>query len=142
MMADPTPEVQPEETDLAAAQAKAQEEATALRANADAAQVASDSNPADKGLATIAADAKKLAEDAETALADAVQAVIDAKEPVVDLSVTHTFTAIRNFTAYFEHQLLTFVKDEIIDGRVAQWLRDRGAPIAAAEKAPEKPKGK
>lgn len=54
-----------------------------------------------------------------------------------DVSETHDHVAIRNFTARFEHQVLKFVKDDIIDSRVGKALRAKGAPIKLVEKTEE-----
>jgi hypothetical protein len=57
-------------------------------------------------------------------------------------SETHWYVAIRNFVARYEHQLLTFVEDEIIDSRVGHKLRGLGAPIKLVEKSAKELKGK
>jgi len=55
-------------------------------------------------------------------------------------SQTHNHVAIRDFMARFDHQVLSFVKDEVIDPRVGHGLRKQGAPIKLVEKPIEETK--
>lgn len=67
--------------------------------------------------------------------------VVEAPVAAPDKSATHNHVAIRDFKTGFEHQILSFVKDEVIDSRVGHALRALGAPIKLVEKTAEEIKG-
>lgn len=71
---------------------------------------------------------------------DQVSAPEGPSEP--DVAETHKHVALRDFSAAFEHQILTFLKDEVIDSRVGVWLRAHGAPIKVVELSAKENKGK
>ncbi len=59
-------------------------------------------------------------------------------EPVVEgpLDNVH-YVAIRDFGARYAHQILRFVKDDIIDPVIGHHLRSTGSPIKLVEKTDE-----
>lgn len=64
-----------------------------------------------------------------------------AVEAEPDTSATHNHVAIRDFGAPFGHQILRFVKDELIEHRIGKVLRAQGAPIKLVEKSAKEIKG-
>ena len=85
--------------------------------------------------------------DATAAVAQTAPVVVETVPtetqvaPLTNDPGTHDHFAIRDFKARFDHQVLSFLKDELIDGRVGHALRALGAPIKIVEKTAEESKG-